>query len=644
MYPRVSLAFALLVLVNPLLQGQQQIRNAKKEQAICNQLAAINPTAVEAFQRATAALDKRDFQQSAELYEEVLKKAPGFTPAMRRLGFSLAALGRTEDAIGLLESAVKIERSPENLISLAEILANPSETKAGTAEQQDRALLVAKEAAALNRDSEDSSYLVVTAQLALNLRREEDFRETAKMLKLRYPNQMSTHYYNAIGAAFESNWITAEDEIKAAGRMGLPAQDVQAFLDSGIHTRALAWRSAYYALYLLVAWAGGLLILFVAGKIFSRLTLRFIEKADVNSIVSPAEAILRRYYRGLINVAGTYYYVSIPFVIFLVLALAAGTVYGSLVLGHVPIKLVAVIVIGAIVTVYKMIASLFTRVSSEEPGRSLKEEEAPGLWNLTREVAQKLGTRPLDSIRIVTGTEMAVYERGSFSERRHGLGKRTLVMGLGLLSGFDQNPFRAVLAHEYGHLAHRDTAGGDVAIRVNQDMMKFAFAMARARQAVWWNIGFQFLRLYHFLFRRITYGATRLQEVLADRAAARLYGSRSFELGLRHVIRRQFEFKDIAGREIDEAIKSGRAFQNIYALEAPSERSFEATIDEAINRPTSEDDTHPSPADRFRLASRIICENHPSASGPMWDLFVDPKAIGNEMSERVERMVKASAV
>ena len=129
--------------------------------------------------------------------------------------------------------------------------------------------------------------------------------------------------------------------------------------------------------------------------------------------------------------------------------------------------------------------------------------------------------------------------------------------------------------------------------------MKFAIAMAKAGQAVWWSIGFQFLRLYHFLFRRISHGATRLQEILADRAAARLYGPLHFEEGLRHVVRRQFEFKDIAEREIEEALRAGRALQNIYALEIPAGRSFEVTLDQAINRPTSEDDTHPSPADRF---------------------------------------------
>jgi len=45
------------------------------------------------------------------------------------------------------------------------------------------------------------------------------------------------------------------------------------------------------------------------------------------------------------------------------------------------------------------------------------------------------------------------------------------------------------------------------------------------------NVAFHFLRPYLFLFRRISHGATRLQEVLADRAAARIYGAQPFEEG-----------------------------------------------------------------------------------------------------------------
>jgi tetratricopeptide (TPR) repeat protein len=634
-------AIATLVLLAAVVFGQTVVRNPKKEQPIAEQLALRAPAAVDTFQRATVAMDKRDYQQSAKLYREVLEQAPGFTPAMRRLGFSLAGMGKVDDAVALLESAVKTERSPENLISLAELLAFPGEQKQGTPEQQAKAFDLAKEAAARNEDSGDSSYLELTTQLALNLRQEQDFRSFTDLLVRKFPDHMSTHYYNAIRCAMDQNWIAAEDEIKKAEHMGLPAQAVQAFLDSGVHTRAEAWRWSYYVLYLLTGWACGLLLLFVAGKVFSKLTLRFIESADLNSTISRGERVLRRYYRGLINVAGSYYYISIPFVIFLVLAVTAAIVYGFLTLGRIPIKLVAILVMGAILTIYKMIHSLFVRVGSTEPGRSLNTEEAPGLWILTREVAEKLGTRPLDAIRIVPGTEMAVYERGTYRDRRRGLGKRTLIIGVGLIPGFDQNPFRAVLAHEYGHLAHSDTAGGDVALRVNQDMMKFAIAMAQAGQAVWWNVGFQFLRVYHFLFRRISHGATRLQEILADRAAARLYGPLHFKEGLRHVVRRQIEFKDMAEREIGEALRTGRALQNIYALEMPPGRSFEATVDQAINRPTSEDDTHPSPADRFRLVSRVVCETQPDPSGPMWALFADRDAITREMNLRVENMVKA---
>src|SRR5262249_15448771 len=148
------------------------------------------------------------------------------------------------------------------------------------------------------------------------------------------------------------------------------------------------------------------------------------------------------------------------------------------------------------------------------------------------EVAEAVGTRPIDGIRITAGCDLAVYEKGSFREKLQDKAERNLILGVGVLNGMHTNAFRAVLAHEYGHFSHRDTAGGDVALRVDQDMVKFAYALAYSGQAVWWNLGFQFVRLYHFLFRRITHGATRLQEILADRVAVRNYSAASFEEGL----------------------------------------------------------------------------------------------------------------
>jgi hypothetical protein len=192
------------------------------------------------------------------------------------------------------------------------------------------ALTLAKEANEQYQGSDDPSYSLLMAHIALGLKKEAEFRQATEALMQKYPDLMATHYCNAIRLAMDGSFA-AEDEIKKAERLGLPSQAVQDFLASGIHTRATAWRWAHYALYVVAAWACGLFILFVAGKVFSKLTLRFIERSDPNSRASGAETILRRYYRGLINVAGSYYYFSIPVVIFLVLVVTGSIVYGFLV-------------------------------------------------------------------------------------------------------------------------------------------------------------------------------------------------------------------------------------------------------------------------------------------------------------------------
>jgi Zn-dependent protease with chaperone function len=407
------------------------------------------------------------------------------------------------------------------------------------------------------------------------------------------------------------------------------------------------WRYARYTAYLFVVWAVGLLLLFVAGRLLSSWTLSSIERADPNVLATDSERSLRRIYRALINCAGAYYYLSLPFVLVLVVGGTAAIVYGFMMLGQIPIKLVAFLAIAAAVTVFKMIQSLFIKVASEYPGRALEEAEARGLWKLARDVAESVGTRPVDEIRITPGTEMAVYERGTASERRHDMAHRVLILGVGLINGFEQGALRSVLAHEYGHFAHRDTAGGEVALRVRRDMTMFAIALYQQGQAVWWNLAFQFLRVYDFLFRRISHGAVRLQEVLADRMAAHTYGPAAFEAGLRHVIARSVEFEAAVTLELQSAAHGKRPVSNLYALPplpAVSSKDMEYRIADAMNRPTTEDDTHPGPADRFRLIEHVSYSGRRSDSTPVWDLFAQRQGVMAEMTATVARHVREVSV
>lgn len=640
MRTKYYLSCALILLLSPTALAQSNDRDLEKEGLIWQRLQSIAPRSVETFKAATVALDEGDYEKAARLYEAVFKTAPDFDPVMRRLGISLVEMGRRQEGLALLERAVEKVRSPENLISLAQYLAFPGGEKRGARRDMERALLLAKEAAGQNTDN-DPTYWAMAAQLSMELDKEQDLREATSMLSTRYPDTVAAHYFSAVVAATDGDWIKAEDEIKKAQSLGLPAEVANEILASGIQTRATVWRYVYYTLYLVAAWVFGLVLLFVLGKVFSKMTLRWIEAADPNRDVSGNDLAIRKYYRWLINVSGVYYYVSIPVVAFLVLATAASITYAFFMVGRLPIYLIITLVIGSVVTVYKMIRSLFIKIEFEDAGRSLREDEAPELWALVREVAQAVSTRPVDEIQVTPGTDMAVYERGSFKERMQDRARRILILGVGTLNGFNQNAFRAVLAHEYGHFRHRDTAGGDVAIRVNNDMMKFAVAMIEGGQAVWWNVAFQFLRLYHFLFRRISHGATRLQEVLADRVAARRYSPQAFEEGLTHIIRREIEFEDIAYWEITNANKARRAVQNLYELKAMEEQKTEEKIKAAINRPTSEDDTHPSPAERFRLARRVTCNNELAPAGMVWDLFTNRAAVTDEMSSLINKQAKA---
>ena len=301
--------------------------------------------------------------------------------------------------------------------------------------------------------------------------------------------------------------------------------------------------------------------------------------------------------------------------------------------------MVLIIGIGACVTIYGTVRSLLLKVKYEDLGRELKETEAPRLYALTREVANKMGTRPIDEIRITSTTDLAVYEQGSWRAKMNDKAKRVLILGTGVLKDFKQNDFKAVLAHEYGHFSHRDTAGGEVALRVRNDMHKYFVTLYSAGQNVWWNVAFLFLRLYNSIFLNISHGATRLQEVLADRVAAQTYGTKSFENGLTYVIRRNIEFETFANLEIENAKLNKRQLNNLYELTSTSTATIEEKLKAAINRKTTNDDTHPSPVDRFRYIKGLGLGSQGDETVYVRDLFADWNAITEEMTKKIQKLV-----
>jgi tetratricopeptide (TPR) repeat protein len=614
-------------------------RDLIKETELENQLAKIDPALVPLFQEARIALDANDNAKAIPLLQRVSTAAPDFDPALRRLGGALMQTGHAEEGFALIQRAMELDPSAPNLFTMACALATRPALPNGNPEIDLRtALGLLRKARAVSPEINQDE-LILSGQIALKLGDLVEARNVQKELRAHFPDALFTHYLSAFIAANDGKWIEADNEMHKARRLGLDAEMADEFLNSGVHSRAMLWRVIWAFVSMVAAWAMGLLGLAALGFILSKQTLRQIERSDPRVAVAPGEQRLRKIYRRVLNIAGFYYYISLPVIIVLVICVSGGLLFAFFAAGTIPIKLAIIIVIATFITIATMIRSLFVRIDQSDPGRSLDRSEAEGLWNLSEEVARDLGTKPIDEIRITVGTDLCVYERGSWRARNRGDAGRILVVGAGVLNDFKTADFRSVLAHEYGHFAHRDTAGGDVALRVQQDMVKFYLAMCQAGQATIWNLAFQFLRFYQFVFRRISHGATRLQEVLADRVAALHYGPAAFESGLRHVIRRSVDFNLVANHEISKALTERQPISNLYSATPLSEELIAQDYEAAINRPTSLDDTHPGPLERFRLIGSLPEPTQPAPIGTVWDLFEDREKLTTEMMSEIEENV-----
>jgi Zn-dependent protease with chaperone function len=392
-------------------------------------------------------------------------------------------------------------------------------------------------------------------------------------------------------------------------------------------------------------------LLLVAGYALSRSTLRAVASRPIDAHARPTELRLRRVYRALLVAAGAFYYVSLPLLAFVVLAATAGVIGGIIAAGWIAPKLFIILAIVAGGSILAILKSVFTRVKDEDPGSPLDLAAHPRLRDALGEVASRIGTRPIDRVFLTPFTDVAVFDRGGFFVQMRGAGERCLVVGAGVLDGMRVRAFKSVLAHEYGHFRNEDTAGGGFALSVRRSLMLMAMNLVKNGAASPLNPAWWFVRGFGRAFLGISQGASRLQEVLADRWAAFAYGSASFEEGLRHVIARDVRFDAHVGATLDEVVKTKRALPNLYAF-VPStphaSHEVERAIGETFEKPASPYDSHPRPADRLAWVHALAAPDAPATpddDADAWSLFADRAELEAQMTAEVrDRMARMHGV
>jgi len=124
--------------------------------------------------------------------------------------------------------------------------------------------------------------------------------------------------------------------------------------------------------------------------------------------------------------------------------------------------------------------------------------------------------------------------------------------------------------------------------------------------------------------------------VLADKVAAETFGAKSFAAGLTHVIKREIEFDKYANVEIKEAVALKRPLNNLYELKAVGDLELEEELKKILMAKTTEDDTHPSPVDRFRYIAGIQSANTKRDESLVSDLFKNWKSLTDEMTHKID--------
>lgn len=641
----LGLALLFLIMVGSVALAQSGgtgERDPQFEQQIYDRLAKINPTAVELFKASTEALDAGQYAAAKTGYEQVLQLAPDFPDALRRLSYVEAELGDLENAEMHARRALALAPQPENQAGLAQVLLSTGDA-AKYSEAKQLAL------AATQAEPDDLSYQFTLLSVAAEMTDMDTLRTTADRVIQLAPESPVGHYFSGVVAANDGNWEKSEKELLLAQQYGLPKEVVDEVLyKSGIHTQVVLQRVLRWGLYALAGWLVGLLLLFFVGWLLSRQTLKAVNREMLSGTfeISSGEQTLRRIYRVIISITSVYFYLSIPILIVVVVGVVAGIIYLFFVIGQIPVKLALIILIAGVYTLVAIVRSLFSRVKLGDPGRSVSPEEAPELWSLVREVAQKLGTRPVDAIYLTPAVEVAVTERGSLTSKLNDRSQRQLILGMGALSTLNRGELKAVLAHEYGHFNNRDTAGGTLAMQVDHAQNMLAYGLASRGLARWYNPAWWFINGYHRIFLRVTLGASRLQEILADRFAVLAYGARNLKEGLQRIIRRDVEFGMQVNTEVEQAVAETRGLRNLYTL--PTVQDFgklEEKVGEVMSRTSSPYDSHPSPKERFALMERIRVSGFAEDdSRPALALIPNVETVQDEMTAEVNQNLRERGI
>lgn len=316
-------------------------------------------------------------------------------------------------------------------------------------------------------------------------------------------------------------------------------------------------------------------------------------------------------YRLKLGVFGALGYFYVFGILLLLVALVGGLIYAAT-LGKGLAAWVIKIVIAILVLIGMVARSLWVRLEPPD-GLELARRDLPQLFAAIDEVRAAARAPHVHSVLATNDLNAAVVQiprLGLF-----GWQKNYLLLGLPLLQLMSVEEFKAVLAHEFGHLSGAHGRFGAWIYRVRESWGRLAAALKAEEH--WGSFLFvPFFSWYAPKFAAWSFVQARQQEYEADRLAAETAGSRSIASAL---VRLRLKSEELA-RDFWPGIMAAADTQPepgatpFRSLSRPERRRFlpdaPQTLERALGRNTGTDDTHPCLRERIRAlaADAVIPE------------------------------------
>jgi Zn-dependent protease with chaperone function len=285
-------------------------------------------------------------------------------------------------------------------------------------------------------------------------------------------------------------------------------------------------------------------------------------------------------------------------VVLLLVALLLGAIASVTVLKGFAVKLIAVVG----VFLWIVLRALWVSIPPPE-GREVRRKDAPQLFAILDELRRKLRAPRFHHVLIDDQFNAAVVQSPRLG--LFGWYRNYLLLGLPLMKSLTVEQFKAVLAHELGHLSR---GHGRVANWIYRQRLRWSRLMAvlEEKQSKGGILFRPFLNWYAPYFNAYSFPLARANEYEADAASARLTspGAAAEALTSVNVVGRYLaeRFWPRLYKQAEDSPRPGFMPYASMAIDVPGElepASARAWLEQALAKRTTLDDTHPSLADRL---------------------------------------------